>query len=445
MCEGPLFKKIIVYTIPIILSSVLQLLFNAADMIVVGQFSGTVALAAVGSTTSLVNLLVNFFIGFSMGGGVAVAHAIGAKDEKATFQAVHTIMPVAAIAGGLIVLIGVFGAKTFLQWMGVPDDVLPLSTLYLRIYFSGMLFNMVYNFGAAILRAAGDTKSPMLYLSISGVLNVVLNLIMVIVFHMGVAGVAIATVTAQCLSCILVVANLMRRNDACRFYPKKIKIYKTPLQKILRVGTPSGVQGALFSIANVIIQSSVNSFGSVAMSGAAAAANIEGFVYVIMNAFYQTSLNFTGQNMGAKKMDRVKRIFIICIACAGVAGMVSGGMAYLFGRSLLSIYISDSAEAITYGLMRLSRVALFYFLCGIMESMTGSIRGMGNSLGTMIISVFWACGFRVTWILTIFQIPKFHTLQMLYTTYPLSWLLTATCELFLFIYLFKKYKKRQNL
>ncbi len=442
MCEGPLFKKIITYTIPIILTSLLQLLFNAADMVVVGQFSGNVALAAVGSTGSLVTLFVNFFIGFSVGGGVTVAHAIGAKDDKAVFQAVHTTMPVAIISGLIITAIGVPGASLFLRLMGTPDNVLPLSTLYLQIYFSGMVFNMVYNFGAAILRAAGDTKSPMIYLSIAGVINVALNLVFVIVFKMSVAGVATATVISQMVSAVLVVINLMRRNDACRFIPGKMRIFKGPLFKILRVGLPSGVQGSLFAVANVMIQSSVNGFGSIAMSGAAAAANIEGFVYVIMNAFYQAALNFTGQNMGARKLDRVKRIFWICVCSAGVAGILSGGLAYIFGRPLLSIYISDSASAIHYGIMRMSRVGLFYFLCGMMESMTGTIRGMGSSVSTMIISLFWACGFRLTWIYTIFQIPRFHTLQMLYTTFPLSWALTALCELIFFLYLYRKYKKR---
>ncbi len=442
MCEGPLFKKIIVYTLPIILTSVLQLLFNAADMIVVGQFSGNVALAAVGSTGSLVTLLVNFFIGFSVGGGVAVAHAIGAKDDKAIFQAVHTTMPVAIISGLIITAVGVPGADVFLRWMGTPDNVLPLSTLYLRIYFSGMVFNMVYNFGAAILRAAGDTKSPMIYLTVAGVINIVLNLIFVIVLDMSVAGVAIATVISQIVSAVLVVLNLMRRGDACRFIPGKMRISRVPLLKMLRVGLPSGIQGSLFAIANVMIQSAVNGFGSIAMSGAAAAANIEGFVYVIMNAFYQSALNFSGQNMGAKKIHRVKRIFWICVCSAGVAGIFSGGLAYIFGRPLLSIYISDSTQAITYGLMRMSRVGLFYFMCGMMEAMTGTLRGMGSSVSTMLISLFWACGFRLAWIYTIFQIPKFHTMQMLYTTFPLSWGLTALCELFFFLYLYRKYKKK---
>lgn len=444
MCEGPLFKKIISFTVPIILSGLLQLTFNAADMIVVGQFSGSKALGAVGATGTLVNLLVNLFMGLSIGSGVAVAHAVGAKDDSMVFKTVHTTIPVALGSGVIISLVGVLGANQFLQWMGAPADVLPLATLYLRLYLSGAVFSMLYNFGAAILRAAGDTKSPLVYLTVAGVSNVLLNLVLVVGFQMSVAGVALATVASQIISSALVLRNLMRRSDNCKFLPKKMCIKKEPLLKILRVGLPTGIQSSMFSIANVIVQSAVNSFGSIAISGVSAAANIEGFVYTVMHSFCQTAMNFTGQNMGAKKYDRVKKICIICVSCAAVSGIALGGLAYLFGRPLLAVYISDSASAINYGLERLSRVGLLYFMCGMMESFSGTLRGMGYSVGNMFISLFWACGFRMVWIYTIFQVPRFHTLQMLYTTFPFSWAFTILCELILFVWAYKRLKKNQH-
>ena len=444
MIDGPLLPNIILYTIPIILTSVLQLLFNAADLIVVGRFCGSVSVAAVGATGAVTNLIVNIFIGLSVGTGVSVAHAMGGKQDEEAHRVVHTALPAALIGGVVLSVIGVTGAKTFLTWMGTPETVLPLSTLYMQIYFAGMTFNLVYNFCASILRAAGDTKGPLIYLTIAGVLNVCLNVVFVTVLHMNVAGVALATILSQALSAVLVVMALMRRKDACRLYLRKLRFYKVQLLKIIRIGLPAGLQGSLFSISNVMIQSSINSFGEVLMSGNAAAGNIEGFVYVILNAFHQTALNYTGQNAGAGRFDRVKKTLWLNLGCVGVAGFTAGSLAYLLGPYLLRIYITDSPEAIQYGLLRMSCICIPYFLCGLMDVSTGALRGMGASLQPMIISVLGVCGIRMLWIYTIFQIPQYHTPQCLYLSYTVSWIATFVGQMIAYRFVYRKrYRQHQ--
>ena len=428
MCEGPLFGKIVRYTIPVILTGILQLLFNAADLIVVGRFCGSVSVAAVGATGSIINLITNLFIGLSVGAGVTVAHGLGAGRDEEVHRTIHTAIPTAFISGVILTIVGVLGAKYFLSLMGTPDDVIDLSALYMKIYFCGIISSMLYNFGSAILRAAGDTKSPLYYLTAAGVLNVVLNVFFVLAFHMDVAGVALATAISQTLSAVLVLRALTRREDVCRLYFSKLQIHKKQLLQIVRIGLPAGIQGSLFSISNVIIQSSVNSFGSVVMSGNAAAGNIEGFVYITMNSFQQTALNFTGQNFGAKQYKRIHRIMGICLLSVSVVGLLTGALAYGFAHQLLSIYITDSAEAINYGILRMTYVCLPYFLCGIMDVMTGIIRGMGSSVATMLISILGVCGFRIGWIYTVFRIPEFHTLSSLYMSYPISWLATFAVQ-----------------
>ena len=438
MLRGPLLKNILLYTIPIILTSVLQLMFNAADLVVVGRFCGSVSVAAVGATGSITGLIVNLFIGLSVGTGVTTAQALGAQDHDRVYRIVHTTLPAALICGAFLTVFGIAFSGTFLRMMGTPEDVLPLSTVYMQIYFGGVTFTMVYNFCASILRAAGDTRSPLVFLSIAGVLNVVLNLFFVIVLHMNVAGVALATAIAQAVSAILVVIALTKRIDACRLELKQMHIYKKELLRIVRIGLPAGIQSSLFAISNVLIQSSINSFGSVLMSGNAAAGNLEGFVYVILNAFYQTMINFTGQNVGAGQYRRVYKILWYCLACAAAAGLISGFLLYSAGPVLLSIYITDSAEAIAYGMIRLTYVALPYFLCGLMDVSTGALRGMGSSVAPMIISVLGVCGVRIGWILTIFQIPAFHTPQSLYFSYPVSWTLTFVLQMTAFFILMHK-------
>lgn len=444
MTQGPLLPSIISYTIPIIVTSILQLLFNAADLVVVGRFCGSISVAAVGATGSLTNLIVNLFIGLSVGAGVSVAHALGSRENETVHRTIHTALPLALISGVILTVVGILLSEKLLIMMETPDTVLPLSTVYMQIYFGGMTFNMVYNFCAAILRAAGDTKSPLILLGIAGVLNVVLNVIFVTLFHMNVAGVALATAISQAVSAILVVFTLIRRMDVCRLRLNKLRIYKEPLLKILRIGLPSGLQSSLFAISNVLIQSSLNSFGDIAMSGCAAAGNIEGFVYVTQNAFHQTTVNFVGQNCGAKQYKRVFKIVWLCTGCVAVAGMIVSALAYGFAPALLSIYITDSQEAIAYGVTRMAYVCLPYFLCGIMEVSTGALRGIGSSVVPMLLSVIGVCGFRIGWIMTVFQIPAYHSLESLYFSYPLSWTVTLLMQFAAFVIVFRKRLKQEQ-
>lgn len=438
MLNGPLLKNILFYTIPIIFSSVLQLLFNAADLIVVGRFCGSVSVAAVGATTSLIHLLTNFFIGLSVGTGVTTAMSIGAGDKEYTKQIVHTAIPTALISGIILTVLGISLSENVLHLMSTPENVLPLSAIYMKIYFAGITATMLYNFCAAILRAAGDTKSPLVYLTVSGILNVLLNLIFVIFLDMDVAGVALATTISQILSALLTLYALIKRTDACKLNLKEIKIYKKPFINLIKIGLPAGVQSSLFSISNVIIQSSINSFGEVVVAGSAAAANIEGFVYVIMNSFHQTALNFAGQNAGIKNYKRILNIYKDCILCVVLTGLVLGSVCHLFADKLLSIYITDSSEAITQGIVRLTFICLPYFLAGIMDVTTGAIRGMGVSVTPMIITVIGVCVVRIVWIFSLFQIEQFHTPAGLYISYPISWILTFIAELITFIYIYKK-------
>lgn len=442
MTEGPLLAGIITYTIPIILTSLLQLLFNAADLVVVGRFRGSISVAAVSATGAITNLLVNLFIGLSVGTGVAVAHGLGGRRDEEVHRTVHTAVPTALVGGVLLTLIGIIFSENLLILMKTPVDVLPLSTSYMRIYFGGITFSLLYNFCASILRASGDTKTPLLFLSIAGVVNVLLNLLFVVVLGMNVEGVALATTISQAISAILVMATLMRRSDACKLSLKKIRFYKPQLLKIIRIGLPAGIQSSLFSISNVLIQSSINSFNNAAlMSGNGAAANIEGFVFVTMNSVHQTAVNYVGQNAGAHKFDRVKKIFLLCLACVFVAGVTTGGSVFLLGKKLLSIYITDSPDAIQYGLTRFAYVCLTYVLCGLMDVSTGALRGLGSSFIPMLISILGVCGIRVVWIYTIFTLPQFHTPEGLYITYPISWILTFAAQTVAFLVLYKKNKK----
>lgn len=438
MLEGSLFPNIVRFAIPVILTSVLQLLFNAADLIVVGRFCGSVSVAAVGATGAITNLMINFFIGLSIGVGVTVAHGLGSHEDNVVHCTVHTALPTALLSGAFLTVVGVSCSETFLAMMGTPENVLPLSAVYMRIIFCGIVFNMVYNFCAAILRAAGDTKSPLIFLLFAGTLNVILNVVFVTQFHMNVAGVALATIISQALSAVLVVIALMRRTDACKLYLSKMRFYKPQLDKILRIGLPAGIQSALFSISNVLIQSSVNSFGDVFMSGSAASSNIEGFVYVCLNAFQQSAVNFAGQNAGARQYRRVRQTLWICLGCVTVVGLVLGSLAYMFGPTLLSIYITDSADAISYGMIRLAYICLPYFVCGLMDVTTGALRGIGASFVPMLISILGVCGLRVVWIYTIFQVPEFHTPQCLFFSYFVSWIITFIAQLIAFFVVYRR-------
>lgn len=436
MVNGPLLGNVIRYTIPIILTSLLQLLFNAADLVVVGHFCGSNSLGAVGATSSMVHLLVNLFNGISIGAGVVVAQAIGARNSDHIHRTIHTAIPLGAISGVLIAVVGVIFSPTLLTWMATPAEFMELSTLYVRIYFVGMIPGMLYNYGAAILRAAGDTKSPLYYLAFAGVLNVGLNVIFVTQLHMDVAGVALATAISQLISCILVLRKLMRRRDACRLELKALRLHAHAVRQMLSMGLPNGLQSCMFSISNMLIQSSINSFGAASVAGNTAACNIESFVYMAMYAFSQTAMNFAGQNIGAGKPDRVRKIYGTCMGCMAVMGAVLSAAAILFARPLLSIYITDSAEAIDIGVLRIAIVLSTYVICGMMDTATGTIRGTGSSLPPMIISLIGVCAFRAGWVYTAFAAS--HTLATLYLSYPISWTLTLVA---LNVVLFRRIKK----
>lgn len=439
MCEGSLFGKMLIFTLPLMFSGILQLLFNAADTIVVGRYAGKEALAAVGSTSSLINLLVNLFMGLSVGANMLVSRYYGAAREKDIEETVHTSIMVAALAGIILAVAGNIFAKPLLLWMGSPEDVIDLAALYVRIYFAGMPVTLVYNFGAAILRAVGDTKRPLYYLSVAGVINVILNLIFVIAFDMSVAGVALATVLSQVVSLILLLRCMCRMDGWCRLEFRNLRIHRGKFLQLLRAGLPAGLQGSVFSFSNVLIQSSINSFGSIAMAGASAASNIEGFTYVAMNAFQQTALCFTSQNLGGGKFERIPKVFRNSLLMVSVVGLVMGGGSYLFGETLLGVFSSD-AQVIAYGVERMKWISRPYFMFGVMDVLVGMLRGLGYAMVPMAVSVIGVCGLRILWIMTVFQ--KFHTLPVLYSSYLITWIITGSVHLICLIVIWKKMKRR---
>lgn len=441
MCSGSILGKILLFTLPLMCSSLLQLLFNAADIIVVGRFAGDNSLAAVGSTSSLINLLTNFFMGLSVGANVLVARFFGARNQKELSETVHTAMTLSLYSGVLLTLIGLVGAKQILIWMNTPVDVLPLATLYLRIYFLGMTAMMLYNFGSAILRAIGDTKRPLYYLTAAGIINVFLNLLFVIVFKMDVAGVAAATAISQCISAVLIVRCMMKEQGSIHLELSELRVSGDKFKRILQIGLPASFQGILFSFSNVIIQSSVNSFGAVTVAGNSAGANIEGFVYVTMNAFHQAAISFTSQNVGAAKYERINRILYTAQLCVIVAGVVFGNLAVFFGYPLLRMY-TTSPEVMEAGMRRIEIICRFYAFCGMMDVMVGSLRGLGYAVMPMIVSLIGACGLRLFWIFTFFRMEQFHTVTSLYLTYPASWLLTFLAHVVCFIVVRRKLAKK---
>lgn len=443
LTSGPLTIKIIKFIIPLMLTGILQLLYNAADSIVVGHYDGSSALAAVSSVGALINLLVNAFMGLSVGAAVVVAQDYGAKDYEGVSKTVHTSYLISIIGGIVVGAIGLIFSRQFLIWMGSPDDVLPLSTEYLMIYFAGTPANMAYNFGASILRSVGDTKRPLYFLTISGLVNVVLNLVLVIVFHMGVAGVAYATIISQILSAVMVIVYMMKSKDCVRFVPKNMRIYGDKLKKMLYIGLPAGFQGTVFSLSNVVIQSAVNSFGSLVMAGNGAASSLEGFTYTAMNSVYQASLTFVGQNVGAKKYDRINKVQGVCLVLVTIIGLVFGVTTYCLGEPLLSIYLPNDPEAIPYGIIRMSYIALPYFLCGMMEVMVGGQRGMGMSFIPMINALLGSCVLRIVWISTVFAADP--TLFTLYISYPISWIVTTLAHTVFYFVKLHSLKKKARL
>ena len=438
MCNGTILDKLISFSIPLMLSGILQLLFNAVDIIVVGHFTGSEALAAVGSTTALINVLVNLFIGISLGANVLAARYYAMGQNKKMSETVHTAITLAMISGIVVGIVGILAAKTALQWMDTPDNVLKLAVLYMRIYFVGMPFFMLYNYGASILRAVGDTKRPLFFLIVSGSANVVLNLVLVIRFQMGVAGVAIATVISQCISCLLVLRCLYRSQGSYQFRFSKLGMKWSYVRQIFQVGVPAGIQSTIITFSNVLLQSSVNSFGSVAMAGYTAANNIFGFLYVSENSISQACMSFTSQNFGVRKFKRMDKILIECLGLTVTIALILGGSSYLFGHELLHIY-TKSPEVVACGMEIMLYTTVTYFLCGIMDLIPGALRGMGHSTVPMILSIIGTVGTRIVWIYGIF--PYHRTLDFLFISYPVSWLLTILMQAICFYFVRRKVHK----
>ena len=422
MTEGPLLGKLIQFSIPLALSGILQLLFNAADIVVVGRFAGSHALAAVGSTGALNMLIVNLFMGLSIGVNVLCARFYGAGQNRDLKETVHTAVLIAALSGFVLIFLGIGLSRPLLRLMDTPANVIDHSVLYMRIIFAGMPASMLYNFGSAILRAVGDTQRPLYFLLTAGIINVALNLFFVIVLHMGVAGVALATVLSQCVSAGLVILCLTRSEGPYRLFLKELKIYGPKLRDMTKIGIPAGIQSSMFSISNVLIQSTVNSFGSVAMAGSTAAGNIEGFLFTSLDAFTQGAQSFVGQNYGAKKMERVRKTVLLCVGLVTALGLLLGVSAYLAGDALLSIYSTDPA-VIAFGRQRMLINCVFYFSIGPMNIFVGGMRGMGHSMAPMLDTVFGTCVLRVLWVYTVFAMWPAWT--VLFASYPVSWTLTG--------------------
>jgi len=442
MTTGPLFKKIVIFSIPLVLSNILQLLFNAADVIVIGNFSGPKSLAAVGATTALINLLVNLLIGLSIGSNVIISQSLGAKKDKEVSDTVHTSVTFSLICGFALAVFGIFISKYALRLMGTPDDIIDKAALYMKIYFAGVPLVMLYNYCYAIMRALGDTKRPMQYLIMSGFVNVILNLFFVIIVKIDVAGVAIATVIAQGISGFLILRRLSKIDNCCKFEFKKMTLKGKILLRMIKIGLPAGIQSSMFSISNVLIQSSINSFGSLAMAGASAAGNIEGFVWIAMDAINQTTMNFVAQNFGAERFDRIKKVIWIDLAYVVIIGLFLGGGAYIFAKPLLNIYVTDSV-AIGHAMVRLHYICLQYYMCGIMNVFVGTLRGFGKSTAPMIISIFGVCVVRIIWIFTLFE--QYPTASVLYLSYPVTWIITAVTEIIYLIPLWNKIRLKCEL
>lgn len=448
LTEGALLPKIILFTLPLIATAVLQLLFNTADTVVVGRWGGSTpeecetALAAVGSCGALTNLIVNLFFGLSVGAGVCVAHDIGAKQYKEVSRVVHTSVLAALICGVVVTVFGFVMAPTLLTLMKTDPVVLDEAVPYMRAYFCGMPANMLYNYCASMMRSSGDTTRPLAFLSIAGVANVLLNLVMVLVFHAGAMGVGVATAASQWVSCILIVGYMMRMDGPCRIELKKLRIDSSKLSKIVLIGLPAGIQGTLFSFSNVLIQSSVNSFGKVVVAGNTAASNLDSYVYATQNSLYHTALTFVGQNVGAHKYQRVRKSILWCTLVVTVVGLSVGGVLVMFGKPLLHIFVPEGGAVVEAGMVRLSIMGVFYFLCGLMEVGCGVMRGLGKSITPMIVSLLGSCVFRVVWICTVFAL--FPTLKVLYISYPISWALTGAVHYLFCFATLKKIEKREE-
>ena len=440
MTEGPLFMKILLFSLPLMASSLLQLLYNAADIIIVGRFVGESALAAVGATGALINLIINFFIGLSTGASVCVSNAMGARNDEKVRRFVHTSMALSIVGGIAAMIIGLFAAKPMLTLMKTPDSILNDAVLYTQIYFLGVPASLMFNFAAGLLRASGDTKRPLYILSVSGIVNVALNVFLVVVCHLGVAGVAIATSVSQYLSTLLIVVYMVRLDSNLKYTIKDTKIYKKELLDVIRIGVPSGMSGVMFNISNMIIQSSVNLFGDIVIAGNTAASNIEGFIYVSMNTLYQASQTFTGQNYGAGKIKRINKVLSNSLIIVLGIGVSMCALALTFCRPLLNLYAPGQEAVINAGVNRMMVICTTYYLCGMMDVVGGCLRGMKYSFSSMIISMLGACAFRIIWLSTVFQAEK--TTFNIYISYPISWILTTLAYFVCYLIAMKRIKSR---
>ena len=441
MCNGSIMDKLISFSLPLMVSGILQLAFNAVDIIVVGRFSGSQALAAVGSTTALINVFTNLFIGISLGANVLAARFYAAGKDREMSETVHTSITLALISGIMMAVIGVLLAKWALEIMGTPDDVIGQSALYMRIYFMGMPFFMLYNYGAAILRAIGDTKRPLIFLIISGIANAALNMILVILFHMGVVGVAIGTIISQLISCVLVLTCLYRSEGSYQLRFSKLKINGAYMEQIFQVGVPAGIQSTVINLSNALLQSSVNSFGSIAMAGYTAANNILGFLYMSVNSITQACMSFTSQNYGVGKLKRMDKVLRDCAILSISIAAVLGGLAYSFGPQILTVYTSDP-KVINCGMEILAYTSITYFLCGIMDLFPGALRGMGYSAVPMVLSVIGTVGTRIVWVFGIF--PNHRSLSVLFVSYPVSWILTIVLQVVCFYFVRKRVQQKEK-
>lgn len=441
MCNGSIMDKLISFSLPLMVSGILQLAFNAVDIIVVGRFSGSQALAAVGSTTALINVFTNLFIGISLGANVLAARFYAAGKDREMSETVHTSITLALISGITMAVIGVLLAKWALEIMGTPDDVIGQSALYMRIYFMGMPFFMLYNYGAAILRAIGDTKRPLIFLIISGIANAALNMTLVIIFHMGVAGVAIGTIISQLISCVLVLTCLYRSEGSYQLRFSKLKINGAYMEQIFQVGVPAGIQSTVINLSNALLQSSVNSFGSIAMAGYTAANNILGFLYMSVNSITQACMSFTSQNYGVGKLKRMDKVLRDCAILSISIAAVLGGLAYSFGPQILTVYTSDP-KVISCGMEILAYTSITYFLCGIMDLFPGALRGMGYSAVPMVLSVIGTVGTRIVWVFGIF--PNHRSLSVLFVSYPVSWIITIVLQVMCFYFVRKRVHQKEK-
>ena len=438
MCNGTIMDKLISFALPLMISGMLQLMFNAVDIIVVGRFTGSQALAAVGSTTALICTFTNLFIGVSLGANVLAARFYASGKTKEMSETVHTAILLALISGIAMSVIGILCARESLVLIATPDDIIGQAVLYLRIYFLGMPFFMLYNYGAAILRAVGDTKRPLMYLIAAGTANAVLDLVLVIIFKMGVAGVAIGTITSQFISCVLVIRCLCKTDSIYKLYISKLRIKKYYLIQILKVGLPAGIQSTVINFSNVLLQSSVNSFGEIAMAGYTAANNILGFLYVSVNSVTQACMSFTSQNYGVRKFKRMDKVLANCAILSIIVSVVIGGGSYLLGHQILGIYTKQE-DVIQCGMEILSISTIPYFLCGLMDMIPGSMRGVGYSAVPMLLSLIGTVGTRLVWIYGVF--PEHRSLYVLFMSYPVSWGLTIVMQAICLVFVRRKIRK----